>query len=133
VGGGFAVASSIVRPEAETWLVWGDGSSAYSLSEIDTCVRHGLAPICVIGTDASWAQIARDQITILGDDVGTCLLRTAYHKVAEGYGGVGLLLDDPAKTDEILDEAKHHSKNGKPVVVNVHLAQSDFRKGSISI
>ncbi|MCC6874947.1 MAG: thiamine pyrophosphate-binding protein [Sandaracinaceae bacterium] len=133
VGGGFAVASSIVRPEAETWLVWGDGSSAYSLSEIDTCVRHGLAPICVIGTDASWAQIARDQITILGDDVGTCLLRTAYHKVAEGYGGVGLLLDDPAKTDEVLDEAKHHSKNGKPVVVNVHLAQSDFRKGSISI
>ncbi|MGE0785450.1 MAG: thiamine pyrophosphate-binding protein [Sandaracinaceae bacterium] len=133
VGGGFAVGAACVRPSAEVWLVWGDGSSAYSLAEFDTFARHGLAPIAVIGTDALWAQIARDQTELLGDDVGTTLVRTAYHDVAEGYGGKGLLLTDPAKIDATLDEAKAIAKSGKPVCVNVHLAPSDFRKGSISI
>ena len=133
VGGGFAVGAACVRPDAEVWLIWGDGSSAYSLAEWDTCARHGLAPIGVVGTDASWAQIARDQVEILGDDVGTTLVRTPYHTVAEGYGGKGLLLTDAAKIDETIDEAKALSKAGHPVLINVHLAASDFRKGSISI
>lgn len=133
VGGGFAVGAACVREDAEVWVIWGDGSCAYSLAEWDTCVRHGLAPIGVVGTDASWAQIARDQIELLGDDVATTLLRTDYHVVAEGYGGKGLLLTDPAKIDETLDEAKAISRAGHPVLLNVHLAPSDFRKGSISI
>jgi acetolactate synthase-1/2/3 large subunit len=133
VGGGFAVGASALRRDSEVWIVWGDGSCAYSLAEFDTCVRHGLAPIAVVGTDASWAQIARDQVELLGDDVGTSLVRTAYHTVAEGYGGVGLLLDDPSKIDETLDRAKALSREGKPVLVNVHIARTDFRKGSISI
>jgi acetolactate synthase-1/2/3 large subunit len=133
VGGGFAVGASAVRKGAEVWIIYGDGSSAYSLSEFDTFARHGMAPIAVVGTDASWGQIARDQVTLLGSDVGTTLVRTAYHKVAEGYGGVGLLLDDPKKTDAIIDEAKALAKKGKPVCINVHLAKTDFREGSISI
>ncbi len=133
VGGGFALGATLVRPESEVWLIYGDGSSAYSLNEFDTFARHGCAPIAVIGTDASWAQIARDQIVVLGDAVGTELVRNDYHKVAEGYGGVGLLLDDPAKIDEVLEQAKAHAREGKPVCINVHIAKSDFREGSISI
>jgi len=133
VGGGFAVGAAAVRKGAEVWIIYGDGSSAYSLSEFDTFVRHGMAPIAVVGTDASWGQIARDQVTLLGSDVGTTLIKTAYHKVAEGYGGVGLLLDDPKKTDAIIDEAKALSRQGKPVCINVHLQKTDFREGSISI
>ena len=133
VGGGFAVGASVLRPGAEVWIVWGDGSCAYSMSEFDTFARHGLAPIGLVGTDASWAQIARDQVEVLGDDVGTALVRTAYHKVAEGYGGVGLLLDDPSKIDETLDQAKALSRQGKPVLINAHIARTEFRKGSISI
>ncbi len=133
VGGGFAVGASLCRPGSEVWLIYGDGSCAYSLSEFDTCVRHGLAPIALVGTDGAWAQIAREQVEMLGDDVGTVLLRSPYERVAEGYGGVGLLLDDPSRVDETLDEAKRVAKSGKPVCVNVHLASTDFRKGSISM
>ncbi len=133
VGGGFAVGATVSRPNTETWLIYGDGSSAYSLAEFDTYVRHDLAPIAVIGTDAAWAQIAREQVEILGDDVGTLLLRTDYHKVAEGYGGVGLLLTENDRIDEVLDEAKRHAAEGRPVCINVHIAKSDFRKGSISM
>jgi acetolactate synthase-1/2/3 large subunit len=133
VGGGFAVGASLVRPGKEVWLIYGDGSSAYSLAEMDTCARHGLAPIAVIGTDGSWAQIAREQVPMLGTDIGTVLNRTPYHEVGQGYGAVGLLLDDPARVDETLDEAKALAASGKPVVINVHIAATDFRKGSISV
>ncbi len=133
VGGGFAVGAALCRPNSEIWLLYGDGSSAYSLSEFDTFARHGLAPIAVIGNDGSWAQIAREQVEMFGDDVGTVLRRTNYQTVAEGYGGEGLLLDDPARINETLDRAKELAHSGRPVCINVHLARSEFRKGSISV
>lgn len=133
VGGGFALGAGLCRPDAETWLIYGDGSSGYSLAEFDTYVRQGLAPIAVVGTDGAWAQIAREQVEMYGDDVGTVLLRSDYHIVAEGYGGKGFLLTDPDKIDEVLDEAKAVARSGKPVCINVHIDKSDFRKGSISM
>jgi acetolactate synthase-1/2/3 large subunit len=133
VGGGFAVGASLVKPGKEVWLIYGDGSCAYSIAEMDTCVRHGLAPIAVIGTDGSWAQIAREQVPMLGTDVGTVLNRAAYHDVAKGYGAAGLLLDDPSRIDAVLDEAKALAASGKPVVINVHISKTEFRKGSISM
>ena len=133
VGGGFAVGAASVRPDAEIWLFYGDGSCAYSLAEFDTCVRSGHAPIAVIGNDASWQQIARDQVTLLGDPVGTVLRRTDYHVAAEGYGAKGILLTDPDQIDATLDEAKRLAAQGTPVCINVHLAKSDFREGSLSI
>ncbi|HET9989719.1 MAG TPA: thiamine pyrophosphate-binding protein [Kofleriaceae bacterium] len=133
VGGGFALGAALVKPGREVWLIWGDGSSAYTLAEFDTYVRHGLAPIALIGNDASWMQIAREQVEVLGTSLGTDLRRTDYHKVAEGYGGVGLVLTDPARVDATLAEAKAIAKSGRPVCINIHLRKTDFRKGSISI
>jgi acetolactate synthase-like protein len=133
VGGGFALGASLVKPGREVWLIWGDGSSAYTLAEFDTYVRHGVAPIALIGNDASWMQIAREQVEVLGTTLGTDLRRTDYHKVAEGYGGVGLMLNDPARVDATLAEAKAIARGGRPVCINVHLRRTDFRKGSISI
>lgn len=133
VGGGFAVGAAAVHPDRPIWIIYGDGSSAYSLAEFDTFTRHGMSPIAIVGNDASWQQIARDQVTILGDDVGTRLAPTAYHTVAEGYGGVGLELSNPAEVDATLERAKQFAAAGRPVLVNVHIAPTDFRKGSISI
>ncbi|MFU8802935.1 MAG: thiamine pyrophosphate-binding protein [Bradymonadaceae bacterium] len=133
VGGGFAVGAALCRPDAEIWLIYGDGSSGYSLAEFDTCVRHGLAPIAVIGNDGSWAQIARDQVEILGDDVATTLLRCDYHKVAKGYGAEGILVTKPSQVDRAIDRAKKLAASGKPVVINMHISGTDFRKGSISM
>src|SRR6185436_3079969 len=112
VGGGFALGAGACRPGREVWLVWGDGSSAYTLAEFDTYVRHGVAPIALIGNDASWAQIAREQVEMLGTALGTELRRTDYHKVAAGYGGVGLELSDPGKIDSTLAEAQSIARGG---------------------
>jgi acetolactate synthase-1/2/3 large subunit len=133
VGAGFALAAKLVHPESDVWLLWGDGSAGYGLSEVDTFVRHGVGVLALIGNDASWAQIARDQVPMLGDDVGTMLLRTDYHRAAEGLGGKGMVITKSSEAASVLAAAVAETRKGNPVVVNAHLAQTDFRKGSISM
>ncbi len=133
VGAGFALGAKLCRPEAEVWIVYGDGSAAYSLAEFDTFVRHRLPVIALVGNDGSWAQIAREQVEILKDDVGTVLRRTNYQAVAEGYGGRGLLLDAPNMIEPTLEAARAAATVGKPVLINAMIGATDFRKGSISM
>ncbi len=133
VGGGFALAASLCRPESETWLLWGDGSCAFSLAEFDSMARHGAPVVAIVGNDASWSQIAREQVEVLGDPVSTVLARTDYHRVAEGYGGKGFMLDKDEHIGGVLTDARAALRQGKPVLVNVHLGRSEFRKGSVSM
>jgi acetolactate synthase-like protein len=133
VGGGFAIGAKSSFPEKEVWVFYGDGASAYSLSEFDTLCRHKLPVIAIIGNDASWQQIAREQKQMLGSNIGTELAFNAYEKVAEGYGGKGYYVDNHESLYETLKQAKEDAKLGYPVLVNVKLSKSDFRKGSISV
>lgn len=133
VGGGFTLGAKAHKATKETWLIYGDGSSAYSLAEFDTYVRHSMGVIAVVGNDACWNQIARDQVELLGDDVGVMLRTTDYDKVAEGYGGVGFYLDKAKDISSTLEKAKKLAREGTPVLINAVLDRSDFRKGSISV
>lgn len=133
VGGGFALAAKLQRPTAEVWLLYGDGAAGYSLAEFDTFARHGVGVIAVVGNDAAWSQIARDQVELLGTALGTELAYTDYQRVAEGYGGVGLCVRTPEEAEPTLRQAQQIAREGKPVLVNVLLGKSEFRKGSISI
>jgi acetolactate synthase-1/2/3 large subunit len=133
VGGGFALGAAVARPGAELWLLYGDGAAAFSLAEFDTCARHGIPVIAVVGNDASWAQIARDQVSALGDDVGTTLHASDYHLVAQGYGGEGLLVRRADGLPEALHRARTLAAAGRPVLVNVLLARSAFRQGAIAM
>ena len=133
VGAGFALGAALACPEAEVWALFGDGAFGYSLAELDSFVRHGIPLIAVVGNDASWAQIARDQVDMLGDAVGTTLAPTAYHEAAAGLGAAGLLLDDPELVGETLAQARALAQAGRPVLINARIGKSDFRKGSISL
>ena len=133
VGAGFALGAKLARPSAEVWLLYGDGSAAFSLAEFDTFVRHGLAVIAVVGNDGAWSQIARGQVEMLRDDVGTVLRRTDYERVAEGYGGCGLKITSPDEVAATLNAAQAIARSGKPVLVNALIGKTDFRAGSISI
>lgn len=133
VGGGFALGAKLCQPHSEIWILYGDGSAGYTLMEFDTFVRHKIPIIAVVGNDACWSQIAREQNEILKDDVGTVLRRSDYHLVADALGGKGFLLNAPEDTERILKEAKQCAHAGTPVLINVYLGKTDFRKGSISM
>ena len=133
VGAGFALGAKLVHPEADVWVIFGDGSVGYSLSEFDTFVRHGAPVLAVVGNDASWSQIAREQVEMLGDAVGTELTHSDYDRVAAGFGAAGFRTDDPELAPDMLDDALASARQAAPALVNVILGKTDFRKGSISM
>jgi acetolactate synthase-like protein len=133
VGAGFALGAKLVRPDADVWLLWGDGAAGFSIMETDTFVRHGVPVISVVGNDAGWTQILRDQEPVLGDDVACRLAYTDYHVIADGCGAKGLKVSTQADVDRTFDEALATSRSGTPVLVNAILGKTDFRKGSLSM
>jgi acetolactate synthase-1/2/3 large subunit len=133
VGAGFALGAKLVRPSADVWIVYGDGSVGYSLAEADTLARHGIGVVALIGNDGGWTQIAREQVEVLKDDVGTVLSAADYERAAEGLGARGLRLDDPGLVAAVLQEARDLARSGRPVYVNARIGRTDFRKGSISM
>lgn len=133
VGAGFALGAALARPGAEVWIVFGDGACGWSLAEFDTFVRHGIAVIAIVGNDAGWTQIAREQVKLLGDDVGTALARTDYDRVAAGFGAAGIAVRTAAEVEPALVRARELARAGQPVLLNVWLDKTDFREGSISM
>ena len=133
VGAGFAMGAAMARPGSEVWIVFGDGASGYGLVEFDSFVRHGIPVIAVVGNDAGWTQIAREQVKMLHDDVATVLARTAYHEVAAGFGAEGLLVKTMAEVPAALARAREVARAGRPVLVNVWLDKTEFREGSLSM
>jgi len=133
VGAGFALGAALVRPASEHWLLWGDGASGYGLAELDTVVRHRIPAIAIVGNDAGWTQIAREQVKLLHDDVGTVLARSAYHEVARGFGAEGIEVRRAAEVEPALQRARDLAAAGRTVLLNVWLDQTDFRDGAISM
>ncbi len=132
-GAGFALGAKLCRPEAEVWLLYGDGAAAFSLAEFDTFARHAVAVIGVVGNDAGWTQIARGQIEMFGDDVATTLARTDYDIAAEGFGASGVRLTENKGIEAALQTAKATAAAGRPVLINAWIDKTDFRKGSLSV
>ena len=130
---GFALGVKAVKPDAEVWIIYGDGSAGYSLAEFDTFARHKMGVIAVIGNDAGWTQIARDQITMLGDDVGVVLAHTNYHDAARGFGGEGVAICSNDEIAPALAAAKRSAAAGVPFCINARIGATEFRKGSLSM
>ncbi|XP_060772213.1 2-hydroxyacyl-CoA lyase 2 [Neoarius graeffei] len=135
VGGGFALGAKLCRPDSEVWIVYGDGSLGYSVAEFDTFTRHKTPVIALVGNDACWSQISREQVPLLGSNVACGLAFTDYHVVADGYGGKGYLIgrEDESRLESIVKEAQKECKEGKAVLLNVLIGKTNFRDGSISV
>ncbi|XP_053212924.1 2-hydroxyacyl-CoA lyase 2-like [Panonychus citri] len=134
-GGGFALGAKAVKPDADVIILYGDGSLGYSMIEYDSFVRHKLPVISVVGNDACWTQIAREQKPILGSDVSCNLAYTNYEKCVDGLGGKGFLLDasNGDNMKAVLTAAIQLARQGSPTLVNVLIGKTKFREGSLSV
>lgn len=133
VGAGFALGAKLARPDHDVVILYGDGSAGYSLMEFDTFARHGIAVGAIVGNDACWTQIYRDQVEILKDDVACMLDYTRYDEIAKTFGGAGKTISKPAQIQPGIAALRQNLKNKKPFVLNVLIGRSEFRKGSISM
>jgi len=132
VGPGYAMAAKLARPDANVVLVYGDGSFGFNGLEFEAMVRQNIPVIAIVGNDAAWTQIRRGQVELYGPEraVATALAYTRYDKVVEALGGFGAYVETVAELGPALDAA---FASGKPALVNVKIASSEFRKGSISV
>lgn len=133
VGAGFALGAKLAFPEKDVWIIYGDGSAGYSLMEYDTFVRHNLPVISVIGNDACWTQIARDQVDFLKSDCAMKLAFSDYQNIGKSFGAEGVRVENIESFNAAVIEAKSVSRNGKPYIINAIIGKTDFRKGSISM
>ncbi len=133
VGAGFALGAKLARPDHEVVILYGDGSAGYSLMEFDTFARHKIPVAAIIGNDACWTQIYRDQKEFLHDDVACMLAYSHYDGVAKIFGGEGKTIAKPGEIAGGLRALKASLSRKKPFILNVLIGQSDFRKGSLSM
>jgi len=132
VGPGYAMAAKLARPDANTVLVYGDGSFGFHALEFEAMVRQNIPVVSIVGNDAAWTQIRRGQIELYGPEraPATALSYARYDKVVEALGGFGAYVESIEDLGAVLDGA---FASGKPACVNVKIARSDFRKGAISV
>ena len=134
VGGGFALGAKLACPDKEIWLLWGDGSSGYSIAEMDTFVKHKCPIIALIGNDAAWTQIEREQVPMFNSDVSCALKYLEYDSVARGYGADGVTIKDPKENlRKVLEDVRRKHGEGVPMVINAMIGRTNFREGSISV
>lgn len=133
VGAGFALGAKLVFPEKNIFIIYGDGSAGYSLIEYDTFVRHNLPVISIIGNDAGWTQIARDQVDFLKSDCAVRLSYSDYEKIAHAFGAQGVKVNH---IDSFKKEIQHFLNtlpSKQSFIINAIIGKTDFRKGSISV
>jgi acetolactate synthase-1/2/3 large subunit len=114
----FAVAARLAKPGVPVITVMGDGTFGFHPAEIDTAVRYGLAFVAIVANDARWNAEYQIQLREYGAGrtVATELLPARYDKVAEGFGGYGELVTDPA---QVLAAARRAMASNLPAVLNV--------------
>lgn len=140
-----------VYPDRMVVIIYGDGSAgfvqipfsnnisafSYSLMEFDTFVRHKLPVVGIVGNDACWTQIAREQVPHFKTSVACDLDYTHYEESAKALGTQALFLGDgldEKQVQEALAQAiARSSKEKQSLVVNVLIGKTNFREGSISV
>ena len=106
----------------------------HGLQEFDTFERHGAPVIALVGNDACWTQIEREQTPMFGKATACELSYRAYDEVARGYGGAGLTLSSSEQDARaVIAEAQALARAGKPVLINALIGKTDFREGSLSV
>jgi thiamine pyrophosphate-dependent acetolactate synthase large subunit-like protein len=103
----YALALSRIEPGSPVVNITGDGAFGFTLAELDTAVRYGLAAVHVIADNQSWGVIAAGQKR-LGFELGTELAGTDYAAIARGFGAHGERITAPEEVGPALARALAH-------------------------
>jgi acetolactate synthase-1/2/3 large subunit len=105
-------------PDRAVVNVTGDGAFGFTMSELDTARRHGLAAVTVIHDNAAWGVIRFAQERG-GFELGTELEGTDYAAVARALGCHGERVERP---EEVAPALERSLASGLPAVVDAHVA-----------
>ncbi|MBI4337407.1 MAG: thiamine pyrophosphate-binding protein [Chloroflexi bacterium] len=129
-GFGFTLAAKLARPDEPALLLSGDGTFGLNGMEVDTAVRHNIPFVVVVGNDGGWGMSRHghwmDYGRERGEQLAVRLGVRPYHKMVEGLGGYGELVERPEDIRPALERA---FASGRPACVNVAMDQEAMPGG----
>ncbi|MGC2972196.1 acetolactate synthase AlsS [Leuconostoc mesenteroides subsp. dextranicum] len=130
VGLPWALAAAMVRPNAKSVSVSGDGGFFFSAMELETAVRLGLNTVHIVWNDNAYYDMVKfqEEMKYNGQSAGVKFGNIDLVKYTESFGAKGLRVETPDDLDTVLDEA--FSTQG-PVVVDIPVDYShNYELGS---
>jgi thiamine pyrophosphate-dependent acetolactate synthase large subunit-like protein len=111
----YAIALKIKFPSKTVMNITGDGSFGFTMNELDTARRYGLAVITLIHNNAAWGIIRSGQKMQLDFEMATSLEGTDYAAIARGFGCYGEVIENAADVPGAIERAK---ASGLPAVID---------------
>lgn len=100
-----AMAAKLIHPERQVVCLCGDGGFTMRLSELETAMALGVAPVIVVMSDRTFSQIKikqeKKQLRIIGTEWNS----PDYAKVAEAFGARGVSVSTAQEYERALKEA----------------------------
>jgi acetolactate synthase-1/2/3 large subunit len=113
-----ALGARVVERSAPVFVVLGDGTFGFHMSEFETAVRRNLPFVAVVGTDARWNAEYNLQVRDYGANraVGCELGAVRYDLVVTALGGHGEVV---RRADEMDGAIARSLASGRPACINV--------------
>jgi acetolactate synthase-1/2/3 large subunit len=118
-----AIGAKFARPEAEVWVIAGDGGFQMTMAELATIVQEKLnVKIAIInngylGMVRQWQEFFYE-----GRYASTPLLSPDYSKLADAYGIPGLTVTKRSQVIPALETARY---NAGPAIIDFRVEQED--------
>ena len=114
----FALSARLLEPEAPVFVVLGDGTIGFHLSEFETAARRNLPFVAIVGNDARWNAESQIQLRDYGRNRmhGCELLPARYDQAVAALGGHGELVETAADLPAAIERSL---ASGKPSCINV--------------
>ncbi|MGB9369729.1 MAG: thiamine pyrophosphate-binding protein [Xanthobacteraceae bacterium] len=114
----FANAARLAEPNAPVFVVLGDGTIGFHLSEFETAVRRKLPFVAVLGNDALWNAESQIQLREYGHERmhGCDLTPARYDLAVAALGGHGEYVE---RAEDLAPAIERALASGKPACINV--------------
>jgi len=114
----FANAARLAEPNAPIFVVLGDGTIGFHLSEFETAVRRKLPFVAVLGNDALWNAESQIQLREYGRERmhGCDLMPARYDLAVAALGGHGEYVESAGDLPGAIERSL---ASGKPACINV--------------
>jgi pyruvate dehydrogenase (quinone) len=102
----YAIAAQIAYPDRQVVAFVGDGGFSMLMAEFATCVKYRLPVKVFVVKNNTLGQIKWEQMVFLGNPEYGCELQPIdFAAFARACGGHGFTIEDPARCDEIVEQA----------------------------
>ena len=116
-----ALAARAVHPDHPVILLSGDGAFTFTVAELECAARQGLPFVTVVADDQGWGISRTGQMARLGETIHTDLGPTRLDQVAEGFGCIGVRIEEAAGLLPAIHEAMGANR---PTVIHVPIVPS---------